>query len=142
DRYGIPVSAPHVYRIRREGGDLIEVPASTLRLGPVNLPVGGGGYFRILPYGYTRWAMERINQVEGRPAVFYFHPWEIDPDQPRLRAGALSRFRHYRNLALTQMRLERLLQDFRFGPMTTVMLPEADRREVPDSFGAPLPYLW
>jgi polysaccharide deacetylase family protein (PEP-CTERM system associated) len=142
DRYGIPVSAPHVYRIRRDGGELIEVPASTLRLGSVNLPVGGGGYFRILPYGYTRWAMERINQVQRRPAVFYFHPWEIDPDQPRLQAGALSRFRHYRNLALTETRLERLLRDFRFGSMTAVMLPEADRREAPDSFGVPLPYLW
>jgi polysaccharide deacetylase family protein (PEP-CTERM system associated) len=142
DRYGIPVSAPHVYRIRRDGGELIEVPASTLRVGSVNVPVGGGGYFRILPYAYTRWAMTRINQVERRPAVFYFHPWEIDPGQPRLHAGALSRFRHYRNLALTEARLERLLRDFRFGPMATAMLPEAERREAPDSFSVPLPYLW
>jgi polysaccharide deacetylase family protein (PEP-CTERM system associated) len=142
DRYGIPVSAPHVYRITREGGDLIEVPASTLRFGSMNLPVGGGGYFRILPYAWTRWGMARINQVEQRSAVFYFHPWEIDPDQPRLAAGALSTFRHYTNLRLTEPRLRRLLDDFAFGPMATVMLPDADRRDVPDAFGVPLPYLW
>src|SRR5205807_5786456 len=122
DRYGIPVSAPHVYRIRREGGDLIEVPASTLRLGPVNLPVGGGGYFRILPYGYTRWAMERINQVEGRPAVFYFHPWEIDPDQPRQASAPLkSRLRHYTNLAVMETKLRRVLADFRWDRVDRVL---------------------
>jgi polysaccharide deacetylase family protein (PEP-CTERM system associated) len=142
DRYGIPVSAPHVYRIQRAVGELIEVPGSTVRLGPLNLPVGGGGYFRILPYAWTRWGMERINRVNGRPAVFYFHPWELDPDQPRLQAGALSRFRHYRNLALTEARLARLLTDFRFGPMATVMMPEADKREAPGGFNVPLPYLW
>lgn len=142
DRYGIPVSAPHVYRIRRDGGELIEVPASTLRVGRMNCPVGGGGYFRILPYGWTRWGIARINEVEQRPAVFYFHPWEIDPDQPRLRAGLVSRFRHYRNLSLTASRLQRLLRDFRFSTMKAVMLPEADRREVPDALSVPLPYLW
>jgi polysaccharide deacetylase family protein (PEP-CTERM system associated) len=142
DRYGIPVSAPHVYRIRRDGGDLIEVPASTLRVGALNLPVAGGGYFRILPYAWTRWGIERINHVKQRPAVFYFHPWELDPDQPRLEGGIVSRFRHYRNLALTEARLARLLLDFRFGPMASVMMPEADRREAPGSFSVPLPYLW
>jgi polysaccharide deacetylase family protein (PEP-CTERM system associated) len=142
DRYGIPVSAPHVYRIERDGGNLIEVPASTLRLGTMNLPVGGGGYFRILPYGWTRWGMERINGVEGRPAVFYLHPWEVDPDQPRLNGGLLSRFRHYRHLALTEQRLRQLLQDFSFGTMSAVMLPEADLHVAVNAMAAPLPYHW
>lgn len=142
DRYGIPVSAPHVYRIQRDAGELIEVPASTLRIGRLNLPVGGGGYFRILPYEWTRWGIERINSMDRRPAVFYFHPWEIDPEQPRLHGGLLSRFRHYRNLSETEPRLHRLLRDFRFGTMKAVMLPEADRREVPDALTVPLPYLW
>lgn len=142
DRYGIPVSAPHVYRIQRDGGALVEVPASTLRLGTVNLPVGGGGYFRILPYAWTRWGIARINNVDRRPAVFYLHPWELDPGQPRLAAGLLSTYRHYTNLSRTEQRLRRLLADFAFGPMASVMLPEADRRPVPDTFAVPLPYLW
>jgi polysaccharide deacetylase family protein (PEP-CTERM system associated) len=142
DRYGIPVSAPHVYRIEREAGALVEVPASTLRVGGMNLPVGGGGYFRILPYEWTRWGMTRINETLRRPAIFYLHPWELDPEQPRLNGGLLSRFRHYRNLGLTEPRLRRLLKDFSFGPVASVMLPEADTREALSSFGVPLPYLW
>lgn len=142
DRYGIPVSAPHVYRIERDGGSLVEVPASTLRLGTMNLPVGGGGYFRILPYAWTRWGIARINRVDRRPAVFYLHPWELDPGQPRMAAGRVSTFRHYTNLSRTEQRLRRLLQDFAFGPMDSVMLPEADRAQVPDTFAVPLPYLW
>jgi polysaccharide deacetylase family protein (PEP-CTERM system associated) len=142
DRYGIPVSAPHVYRIEREGGTLIEVPASTLRIAGVNLPVGGGGYFRILPYAWTRWGMARINAAARRPAVFYLHPWELDPDQPRLNGSTLSRFRHYRHLDLTESRLRRLLTDFTFGPMGSVMLSEADERVALDALSVPLPYLW
>ena len=68
----------------------------------MNLPVAGGGYFRLLPYGWTRWGIARINATRGSPAIFYLHPWEIDPDQPRLRPVALSRFRHYRNLDKTR----------------------------------------
>lgn len=142
DRYGIPVSAPHVYRIEREGGNLIEVPASTLRLAGMNFPVGGGGYFRILPYAWTRWGIERINDVEDRPAVFYLHPWELDPDQPRLNAGLLSRFRHYRHLAMTEQRLRCLLEDFAFGTMANVMLPEADLHVTLNAVATPLPYFW
>jgi polysaccharide deacetylase family protein (PEP-CTERM system associated) len=98
DRYGIPVSARAPYSIERDGGTLVEVPASATRLGPLNLPVAGGGYFRILPYWWTRWGIDRVNRIERRPAVFYLHPWEIDPEQPRLSAGRLGRFRHYCNL--------------------------------------------
>ncbi len=121
DRYGIPSSPRHPYTLPREAGSLVEVPGSTTRLGTMNLPVAGGGYFRILPYGWTRWGIARINERERRPAVFYIHPWEIDPDQPRLRAGRLSEFRHYRNLSQTEPRLRRLLTDFRFAPLQKVL---------------------
>jgi polysaccharide deacetylase family protein (PEP-CTERM system associated) len=142
DRYGIPVSARHPYWIERPAGSLLEMPASTTRWCGTNLPVGGGGYFRILPYGWTRWGIERINRQEGRAAVFYLHPWELDSDQPRLAAGLLSRFRHYRNLHLTQTRLRRLLQDFAFNTMASAINREAVPGIQPASFAVPLPYLW
>jgi polysaccharide deacetylase family protein (PEP-CTERM system associated) len=141
DRYGIPVSPRHPYALRRRGGMLIEAPASTAMLGPLNLPVAGGGYFRILPYEWTRWGMTRVNRDEGRPVIFYLHPWEIDPKQPRLRAGVLSRFRHYRNLGQTEARLRRLLGDFEFAPMASVVATAP----VAETSGQPtlaLPYLW
>lgn len=141
DRYGIPLSPRAPYRLQRESGAILEAPASAVRYGPLNLPVGGGGYFRILPYGWTRWGIARINRIEHRPAIFYIHPWEIDPDQPRLQAGLLSRFRHYRNLHETESRLRRLIADFRFGPMAAVLQNLRDA-QAPVAIGRPLPYLW
>lgn len=117
DRYGIPSAPRHPHVVGRGSGSLLEIPGSTVQLGTLNLPIGGGGYFRILPYGWTRWGIARVNRVEQRPTVFYLHPWEIDPDQPRLQASALARFRHYRNLHRTEFRLRALLRDFRFGPI-------------------------
>jgi polysaccharide deacetylase family protein (PEP-CTERM system associated) len=100
---------------------LLEIPLSTLRLGGRNLPIGGGGYFRLLPYAVSRWALERLHRGERRPAVFYLHPWEIDPGQRRIEGiGAKSRFRHYVNLRKTEPRLERLLEDFRWGTIRAV----------------------
>jgi hypothetical protein len=125
----------------RPAGSILEAPASTTRLGPLNLPVAGGGYFRILPYGWTRWGISRVNRLENRPAIFYLHPWEVDPDQPRLRAGVLSRFRHYRNLAQTESRLRQLLHDFHFGPLATVLQRTAAAQATPSPAWA-LPYLW
>jgi len=143
DRYGIPISARRPYRIERRSGTLVEIPGSTTRIGPLNLPIAGGGYFRILPYQWTRWGIARVNRTERRPVVFYLHPWEIDPGQPRLHAGRLGRFRHYRNLDQTEARLCRLLKDFRFGPLETVV---ADVRiEAPSwqsTASQPLPYYW
>jgi polysaccharide deacetylase family protein (PEP-CTERM system associated) len=139
DRYGIPVSARSPYVIERSTGTLVEVPGSTATAGPFNLPIAGGGYFRILPYWWTRWGIARVNQVEGRAAVFYLHPWEIDPEQPRLRAGRLSSFRHYRNLDATEGRLRRLLTDFRFGTMDAI-IKEAHLQSV--GAAAALPYCW
>lgn len=95
---------------------LQEVPISTLHLGGKNLPIAGGGYFRLLPYPVTRWGLRHINRVDGQPFVFYLHPWEFDPQQPRMQgAGLKSRFRHYLNLDKTQGRFKRLLEDFNFS---------------------------
>jgi polysaccharide deacetylase family protein (PEP-CTERM system associated) len=126
DRYGIPDAPRHPYMLARRAGALAEAPPSTVRLGGMNLPVAGGGYFRLLPYWWTRWGIGRVNRQEGRPAIFYLHPWEIDPDQPRLDAGVVSRFRHYRNLDKTESRLRRLLAEFRFGTLGALMA-SADR---------------
>ncbi len=140
DRYGIPLSARDPYTIERGGGSLTEVPAATLRYLGVNLPVSGGGYFRILPYAWTRWGITRVTLAERRPIVFYLHPWEIDPDQPRLATGRLGRFRHYRNLAKTEDRLRRLMNDFRFD--TVAALVSRARAVPPRSLTTCLPYVW
>jgi polysaccharide deacetylase family protein (PEP-CTERM system associated) len=104
---------------------LLEIPASTIRIGGMNLPIGGGGYFRLLPYAWTRWGIARVNHLERRSAVFYLHPWEVDPGQPRLAAGWRSRFRHYRNLDRTEERLQRLLGDFSFDTISAALLQPA-----------------
>ena len=113
---------------------------STVRVGPLNLPVAGGGYFRILPYWWTRWGISRLNRLEQRAAVFYLHPWEIDPEQPRLNAGMLGKFRHYRNLHDTERRLRALLSDFVFVPLRTLLVGGHDQTSAASS--ATLPYLW
>jgi polysaccharide deacetylase family protein (PEP-CTERM system associated) len=121
DRYGIPGAPRHPYRVETLGGRfLVELPPTTVRLGFVNLPVAGGGYFRLLPYWWTWWGISRLNRRERRPAIFYLHPWEVDPEQPRLQVSRLSRLRHYRNLHRTEPRLGRLLRDFSFAPIREV----------------------
>ena len=142
DRYGIPVSARHAYSLRRAAGEIVEAPASTAQWGPFNFPVAGGGYFRILPYGWTRWGIERINRLERRAAIFYIHPWEIDPGQPRLSGSLLSRFRHYRNLDQTEDRLARLLADFSFTTMKSVLRQSSGLPAGAAAQAEPLPYLW
>jgi polysaccharide deacetylase family protein (PEP-CTERM system associated) len=130
DRYGIPDANRHVHRLERPAGSIIEVPASTARLGGVNLPVAGGGYFRLLPYAWTRWGINRVNHAEGQPVVFYIHPWEIDPDQPRFDVGVMTRVRHYTGLASTMPRLERLLNDFGFDSIAGLLkLPNVHRKK-------------
>jgi len=107
-----------------EGGEarFLEIPITTLQLAGRNLPIAGGGYFRLLPYAITRWGLQRINRVEQRPFVFYLHPWELDPDQPRMvGAGLKSRFRHYLNLEKTEARFRALLQDFSFAPIQSAL---------------------
>ena len=117
DNYGIPDAPRFVYRLEKQ--NMKEYPISTVQFPGVNLPIAGGGYFRLFPYWFTRMALRRINRKEKQPFIFYLHPWEVDPGQPRIDGtGAKSRFRHYLNLDKTRNRLERLLQDFRFGPIT------------------------
>jgi len=121
DRYGIPDSPRHVHEIERTGGRLWELPGSTVRLAGVNLPIGGGGYFRQLPYFWTARGIRHLNESENRAAIFYLHPWEVDPGQPRISAPLLSSLRHYRNLDKTEIRLKRLLRDFDFGTVSEVL---------------------
>jgi polysaccharide deacetylase family protein (PEP-CTERM system associated) len=117
DNYGIPDAPRFAYRLEKQ--DMMEYPISTVQFPGMNLPIAGGGYFRLFPYWFTRMALRRINRKEKQPFIFYFHPWEVDPEQPRIQgAGAKSRFRHYLNLDKTRNRLEHLLQDFKFGPIT------------------------
>jgi polysaccharide deacetylase family protein (PEP-CTERM system associated) len=118
-RYGIP-GAPRLPHRTPEG--LLEVPPSTYPLGGMNLPCGGGAYFRLLPYGVTERLLARL-EAAGERIVFYLHPWEIDPGQPRLRVPAGLRFRHYRALDCTEARLRRLLRRFRFGTVREVLAP-------------------
>jgi len=118
DTYGIPDAPRFPYR---HANGLLEYPISTALLLGRKVPVSGGGYFRLFPYWFTRIALQAINRREGKPFVFYLHPWEIDPEQPRMRhAGPFSRFRHYNNLSKTSGRLQQLLKDFQFSPIPTV----------------------
>lgn len=130
DRYGIPDAPRHPYTLARDAGPLLEAPPSTVRMAGANWPIAGGGYFRLLPYGWTRWGMARVNRRERRPVIFYLHPWEIDPGQPRLPVGRVSRLRHYRNLDRTEDRLRQLVADFAFAPLHAVLaaVPDADTR--------------
>jgi polysaccharide deacetylase family protein (PEP-CTERM system associated) len=119
-RYGIPDAPRWPYDVGQDGRRLVEFPISTVRVLGRNLPVAGGAYFRIYPYRLTRWAFRSINR-QGRPAVFYLHPWEIDPDHPRIPLPRRVALTHYFNLRATEGRLCRLLRDFRFAPMCEVL---------------------
>jgi len=122
DLYGMP-EAPRFPFLPNGAGGLLEIPVTTVELLNKKWPCGGGGYFRLLPYALSRWAMRRVNHADAKPCVFYFHPWEIDPEQPRQHGiGIKTRFRHYVNLARTEGRLRRLLRDFHWDRMDRVFL--------------------
>ncbi len=122
DLYGIP-GAPR-FAFNAADDRLLEIPITTVPLAGRNINCGGGGWFRLFPYAFSRWAMSRVNDVDGQAGIFYFHPWEIDPEQPRPAGlSARTRFRHYLNLDRTYARLERLLSDFRWGRMDDIFLP-------------------
>ena len=123
DHYGMP-EAPRFAFEARPG--LLEIPVATVRVGETNLPAGGGGYFRLLPYAVSRRLIRRINVRDRQPAMFYFHPWELDAAQPRIAGiGAKTRFRHYVNLHRTAPRLARLFRDFRWSRADRVFLGAA-----------------
>lgn len=120
DHYGMPNSPRFPYEVR---SNLLEIPITTLSYCGKNFPSSGGGYFRLLPYSISSWMLNRVNRVENRPAIFYFHPWEIDVTQPRIPGVSWkSRFRHYVNIGKTESRLNQLLSDFSWGRMDQIFL--------------------
>lgn len=125
DTYGIPDAERFPHKIQTAAGALVEFPLTTLpfQLGwkKMRLPIAGGGYLRLLPVGIIRRGIAAINQRERQPAVLYFHPWEIDPDQPRIKAGVKSKFRHYLNLHSTERKLNKLFTRIQFAPMKEVL---------------------
>ena len=119
DHYGSPNGARFAHMAHTQ---VLEVPIATARVFRTNLPAGGGGYFRLLPYCLSRWLLRRVNRCDAESAIFYFHPWEIDPEQPRFDGvDAKTRFRHYVNLERTANRLKLLLKDFRWDRMDHVV---------------------
>lgn len=125
DRYGIPGATNVPHRLTTPGGRaLVEFPLTAVRVLGMDVPVAGGGYFRLFPYRVTRWGLRRA-RAEGRPLAFYLHPWEVDPDQPRITgAGWRSHFRHYLNLGRTMPRLDRILVDFPFTTMRDCLVAQ------------------
>ena len=120
DHYGMPNSPRFAYEVRP---GLMEIPITTLRLLNRNLPSSGGGYFRLLPYALSRWMLSRVNTQDREPGIFYFHPWEIDPGQPRITGiSRKTRFRHYVNIGRMEARLNQLLRDFKWGRMDKIFL--------------------
>lgn len=124
DHYGMPEAPRFAHKVR---GGLLEVPVSTACIFARNWPASGGGYFRLMPYALSRWLLERVNHRDGQPAIFYFHPWEIDAEQPRIPGITVkTRFRHYLNLHRTEARIRQLLKDFRWGRMDEIFLARPD----------------
>lgn len=127
DRYGIPGSRRHVHVLNTPSGPITEVPIATAQLsnGQV-IPIGGGGYLRLLPYQYVSAGIRRVNSLEEKPACVYLHPWEMDPDQPRLASGRIARLRTYYGLDKMYRKVERLLSDFEFETITRVFGAECE----------------
>ncbi len=111
-----------------DGADLVEIPVTTVEWGQRRMAAGGGGFFRVLPYAFSQWAMRRVNCADERPVIFYFHPWEIDTKQPRVADAPLkSRLRHYTNIDRMESKLLRMLKDFEWGRMDHLAAVEACR---------------
>jgi polysaccharide deacetylase family protein (PEP-CTERM system associated) len=127
DHYGWP-EAPRFAFKPVAGSDLIEIPVTTAVFAGKRLAAGGGGYFRLLPYAFSRWAMRQVNDEDKRPAIIYFHPWEIDPGQPRVaNAPIKSKLRHYTNLGAMQGKLQRLISDFNWDRLDAIVAEEQGR---------------
>lgn len=122
DHYGMP-NAPRFAFYPKNNGGLLELPVTTVRLFKRNIPAGGGGYFRLWPYTFSRWLLQRVNHLEKHSAIFYFHPWEIDYEQPRQQGiNAKTRFRHYFNLRHMEKRVKALTRDFSWDRMDRIFL--------------------
>ncbi len=134
DVYGIPGASPVPQTITTRSGSIHEFPCAVCEILGLKLPVGGGGYFRQFPWRWTRYCLNKIN-AKNRPFVFYIHPWELDPEQPRIKNAAMkSRFRHYRNLDKTEDRLHRLLKSFRFDKLSAMPSDELVSADWPKDF--------
>jgi polysaccharide deacetylase family protein (PEP-CTERM system associated) len=126
DHYGWPEAPRFAFKPVSDSG-MIEIPVTTARFAGRTLAAGGGGFFRLLPYAFSRWAIRQVN-AEGQPGILYFHPWEIDPDQPRVaNAPIKSKLRHYTNLGVMQAKLRRLLADFEWDRVDAVVATQAGR---------------
>lgn len=129
DLYGMP-EAPRFAFYPHGTDGILEIPITTLRVGNKNLPCGGGGFFRLYPYVISRWALRKVNRNEGQPGMFYFHPWEIDPGQPRISGiSSKARIRHYLNLSRMESRLKNLIKDFSWDRMDRVFSHYLDRHK-------------
>jgi len=125
DHYGMPDAPRFAFNPGTSRG-ILELPVTTVHLFGRNFPAGGGGYFRLWPYAVSRWFLQRVNSVDRQPAIFYFHPWEIDPDQPRqVGISFKTRFRHYLNLNRMEKRLDALIQHFDWGRMDQIFLRQS-----------------
>lgn len=124
DRYGLPGAQPVVHALSTGSGDIWEIPPSTVKLGGSRFPIAGGGYFRLIPFPVFLYCLKKVVR-EGLPLVTYLHPWELDPEQPKMKGPILSKVRHYLNLHKTKIRLEKLLDHFPFGPINAVIEPIA-----------------
>lgn len=136
DLYGFPGAPRFPHRLRFHSNQtLFEIPMSTVRIGRMMCPTGGGGYLRLLPMQYTRWAIRQIHEKERQPFVLYFHPWELDPQQPRIAGTWKSRFRHYVGLGRMENRLRELLEHGHFQPFRDFVsrLPSPDQARIPDA---------
>lgn len=119
--YGMPQAPRFTFRIVTDAGSLVEFPMSTLQFGNRRSPIAGGAYFRVLPYWYTHWGIQFLNQKEGQPVCTYVHPWELDPEQPRINGGVTARLRHYFGIRNLEGRFRRLLRDFEFDTLGAVV---------------------
>lgn len=141
DRYGMPSAPRFVHRLSGAAWPMLEFPPSVMRLGGQNIPVGGGGYFRLYPLSWTTWCLRTINTRHAQPFMFYVHPWEVDPDQPRIAGtGRLKRWRHCVNLQSTEQKLDVLLGRFRFGTLSQAIKTapqEVDESSCPEELTGP-----
>jgi polysaccharide deacetylase family protein (PEP-CTERM system associated) len=119
--YGVPNAPRTPYWINTASGRILEFPMPTVKIGSKRSPIGGGAYLRFLPYSYTRWAIRHLNQHESFPVCVYIHPWELDPEQPRLGGNLSTRARHYFGLGGTEAKLKKLLRDVEFCPLAALI---------------------
>ena len=131
DIYGIPDSPDEPYRVEREQGSIWECPGTVCNIFGRNFAIGGGGYFRILPARWTFSQLEKLNSQQNRPFMFYIHPWEVDPDQPKIASNWKSHLRHYTNLKKTEPRLRQLLKQFRFDSIAAMVPTETATDSIP-----------